>query len=27
MINTQQLIVMMPLFKVILPGNVQAFFN
>jgi hypothetical protein len=27
MINTQQLIVMMPLFKVNMPGNAQAFFN
>jgi hypothetical protein len=27
MINTQQLIVMMPLFKVLMPGNAQAFFN
>jgi hypothetical protein len=27
MINTQQLIVMMPLFKVSMPANAQAFFN
>ena len=27
MINTQQLIVMMPLFKVNMPGNAQNFFN
>lgn len=27
MINTQQLIVMMPLFKVQMPGNAQSFFN
>jgi len=27
MINTQQIIVMMPLFQIVMPSNALAFFN